>query len=90
MVLCFAAAETRGTDFEENKMRTFVTTMAAAVLVLGFTAAVQAQGDGGAAQGSVKEQVGVGMGHMTNHKMSHRRMMMMHKKHHMMMHSGNM
>jgi hypothetical protein len=62
-------------------MRTIVTTMAAAVLVLGFTAAVQAQGDGGAAQGDVKSQIGVGMGH-TPGANTHNRMRM-HKKHHM-------
>jgi hypothetical protein len=68
-------------------MRTFVTTMAAAVIVFGFTAAVQAQGNGGDAQGTSKSQIGSGMSGKMSHKMSHMRMR--HHKH-MMMQKNNM
>lgn len=69
-------------------MRNFVTTIAAAVIVIGFTAAVQAQGNGGAAQGDVKSQIGVGMGNNNMSGHMHKRMMM-HRKHHKMMHDNN-
>jgi hypothetical protein len=63
--------------------------MAAAVLVLGFTAAVQAQGNGGGTSGMSKSPTGAGMPENStqsgnaqgNNSMSPHKSMM-HKKHH--------